>query len=219
MNNCSTRSHCLFMVDIEIREVGSHKVRRSRLCLVDLAGSERLSKSPTDSLVFSEGRNINLSLHFLEQVIVALNEKSVGERDHVPYRNSALTTVLRDSFGGNCSTSMIATISPEGRYMNESICTCRFAQRVGLIQNQVTVNEETDPNAIIDRLSEEVRQLKEEIAILQGGNPDNPLTSEECAILKSRVSSYLESRIPDESLMCGSVAKVRYCITLLSPLE
>ena len=59
------------------------------------------------------------------KVIVALSEK---KRDHVPYRNSILTSVLRDSLGGNALTTMIATISLEKRNLQESLATCRFAQ-------------------------------------------------------------------------------------------
>ena len=58
-------------------------------------------------------------------MIVALSEK---KRDHVPYRNSILTSVLRDSLGGNALTTMIATISLEKRNLQESLATCRFAQ-------------------------------------------------------------------------------------------
>ena len=86
---------------------------------------------------------INLSLSYLEQVIVALQERSMGlRRGHVPYRNSTLTTVLRDSLGGNCRTAMIATVQPSAAQIEESIATCRFAQRVAMISNRVAVNEE-----------------------------------------------------------------------------
>lgn len=201
------------MIDLEARRAETHTVRRSKLCLVDLAGSERLGKTATDSLVFSEGKSINLSLHFLEQVIVALNEKAAGDRNHVPYRNSVLTSVLRDSFGGNCNTSMIATISPDESSQSESLCTCRFAKRVGLIQNAAVVNEELDPQSIIERLTDDVRRLKEEVSLLNGGNPDAPLTSEECTILRGRVIAFLESRTPDDTLVCGSIAKVSSIIS------
>jgi kinesin family protein 6/9 len=60
-----------------------------------------------------EAKYINLSLHYLEQVIIALHEKSLGKRTHVPYRNSTMTSVLRDSLGGNCKTTMIATCAVE----------------------------------------------------------------------------------------------------------
>lgn len=58
-------------------------------------------------------------------------------RVHVPYRNSLMTLVLRDSLGGNCKTVMVATISGEAAQMEESISTCRFAQRVALVTNEV----------------------------------------------------------------------------------
>ena len=118
-----------------------------QLHLVDLAGSERIGKSGVswDSQIAKEGVYINLSLHFLEQVIVALSEK---KRDHVPYRNSILTSVLRDSLGGNCLTSMITAISLETRNVQESIASCRFSQRVALIKNEAILNEELDPRSM-----------------------------------------------------------------------
>lgn len=58
-------------------------------------------------------------------------------RPHIPYRNSMMTMVLKDSLGGNCRTVMIATISPEQSQLDESISTCRFAMRVALVRNQV----------------------------------------------------------------------------------
>lgn len=60
-------------------------------------------------------------------------------RVHVPYRNSMMTLVLRDSLGGNCRTVMVATISGDAAQMEESISTCRFAQRVALVTNEVRV--------------------------------------------------------------------------------
>lgn len=58
-------------------------------------------------------------------------------RPHVPYRNSMMTTVLRDSLGGNCRTVMIANITGEQGQLDESISTCRFAQRVAMVSNEV----------------------------------------------------------------------------------
>ncbi len=82
---------------------------------------------------YSEAKYINTSLHFLEQVIVALNERSTGGRMHIPYRNSMMTSVLRDSLGGNCKTVMVGTIAVEPTNIDEAISTCRFAQRVACI--------------------------------------------------------------------------------------
>jgi kinesin family protein 6/9 len=79
-----------------------------------------------------EGLYINLSLFFLESVIVSINRKE----GHIPYRNSMMTMILRDSIGGNCKTRMIANISPDFDDLYETISTCRFAQRVSLIRNK-----------------------------------------------------------------------------------
>lgn len=60
------------------------------------------------------------------QVIVALQEKSTGHnRTHIPYRNSMMTSVLKDSLGGNCRTVMVATVNPMQDLLDESISTCR----------------------------------------------------------------------------------------------
>jgi kinesin family protein 6/9 len=77
-----------------------------------LLSSERVSKTNVNGVLLTEAKYINLSLHYLEQVIVALSEKN---RSHIPYRNSMMTSVLRDSLGGNCMTSMIATCAIDKR--------------------------------------------------------------------------------------------------------
>jgi kinesin family protein 6/9 len=103
------------------------------LHLVDLSGSERVHQTGIDGKTLNEAKHINLSLHFLEQVITCLNKKSKGEQTHIPYRNSMMTMVLRDSLGGNCKTKMIATISGHKDDVAESLSTCRFARRVSKI--------------------------------------------------------------------------------------
>jgi kinesin family protein 6/9 len=69
MNQASTRGHCIFTASIEARKAGHDMVRRSKLHLVDLAGSERVSKTHVEGLILKEAKYINLSLHFLEQVL------------------------------------------------------------------------------------------------------------------------------------------------------
>jgi kinesin family member 6/9 len=99
---------------------------------------------------------------------VHVQERAMGvERPHIPYRNSMLTMVLRDSLGGNCKTSMVANVNIAPNFLDESISTCRFAQRVAMISNTAVVNEETDPTLVIARLKQQVRELKEEIRLLQ----------------------------------------------------
>jgi kinesin family protein 6/9 len=141
-----------------------------------LAGSERVGKTNVNGLLLTEAKYINLSLHYLEQVIVALAEK---HRTHVPYRNSMMTSVLRDSLGGNCMTTMIATCSLEKKNLDESISTCRFAQRVALIKNEALVNEELDPKLIINKLKREIEELKNQLAMSQTEYNPNELTNYE----------------------------------------
>ncbi|RXM30310.1 Kinesin-like protein KIF6 [Acipenser ruthenus] len=176
MNQASTRSHCIFTIHVSGREPGSATVRHSKLHLVDLAGSERVGKTGVGGQLLTEAKYINLSLHYLEQVIIALSEKN---RSHIPYRNSMMTSVLRDSLGGNCMTTMIATLSVEKRNIDESISTCRFAQRVALIKNEAVLNEELDPGLMIIRLKREILALKDELVMVTGEQRTDQLTEDE----------------------------------------
>uniref|UniRef100_A0A8C9YNJ5 Kinesin family member 6 n=1 Tax=Sander lucioperca TaxID=283035 RepID=A0A8C9YNJ5_SANLU len=200
MNQASTRSHCIFTVHLCRREPGSATLRRSKLHLVDLAGSDRVSKTGLNGQLLTEAKYINLSLHYLEQVIIALSEKN---RSHIPYRNSMLTSVLRDSLGGNCMTTMIATMAVDKRNLDESISTCRFAQRVSLIKNEAILNEELDPALLIARLKREVQSLKEDLAMVTGEQRDDQLTVEEIQMLEELVKAFLNDSDPDVTLSLG----------------
>uniref|UniRef100_A0A7R9YQE6 Kinesin-like protein n=1 Tax=Chlamydomonas euryale TaxID=1486919 RepID=A0A7R9YQE6_9CHLO len=205
MNQSSSRSHCIFTIYIEARKNGEDVVRRSKLNLVDLAGSERVSKTGADGDTLMQAKYINVSLHFLEQVVIALQERAMGiPRPHVPYRNSMMTTALKDSLGGNCRTVMIATINSEQLQLDESISTCRFAVRIAMVSNKVVVNEEVDPTLIIRRLKQEVRDLKEEVRVLQGAEEQRgDLTPDEVARLKKQIEAYCADNEPDASLNLG----------------
>ncbi|XP_054861520.1 kinesin-like protein KIF6 [Amphiprion ocellaris] len=216
MNQASTRSHCIFTVHLCRREPGSATVRRSKLHLVDLAGSDRVSKTGLNGQLLTEAKYINLSLHYLEQVIIALSEKN---RSHIPYRNSTLTSVLRDSLGGNCMTTMIATLAVDRRNLDESISTCRFAQRVALIKNEAILNEELDPALLIARLKREVLSLKEELAMVTGEQRDDQLTVEEIQKLEKQVKAFLDDTDPDFTLSLGpDMRKIQYCFSLLKTM-
>ena len=197
---------------------GSDKVRRSKLHLVDLAGSERVHKTKSDGITLNEAKYINTSLFYLEMVIVALNEKNKKARDHIPYRNSMMTSVLRDSLGGNCRTVMIATCSAEKPQTEESISTCRFAQRVALVKNDAVLNEETDPSVTIARLKSEVSTLRAEIGYLKGeAGEGDELTDAERNELHSACEGYVKSRDPDETLRVAplTLTRIRDCFALL----
>ncbi|KAI2654653.1 Kinesin-like protein KIF6 [Labeo rohita] len=200
MNQASTRSHCIFTIHLCSKELGSAMVRRSKLHLVDLAGSERVGKTGVGGQILTEAKYINLSLHYLEQVIIALSEKN---RSHIPYRNSMMTSVLRDSLGGNCMTTMIATVSVERRNTGESISTCRFAHRVALIKNDAFLNEELDPALLIVRLKKEIQSLKEELALVTGEQ-------------RKQINLYLEDPDIEGTLNLGpDMRKIHFCFYLL----
>ncbi|KAJ8604878.1 hypothetical protein CTAYLR_010413 [Chrysophaeum taylorii] len=215
MNQASSRSHCLFTVFLEARKVGSDRVIRSKLHMVDLAGSERVHKTKSDGQTLREAQYINTSLFYLEMVIVALSERG---RSHIPYRNSMMTSVLRDSLGGNCKTVMVATVSAEREQTDESISTCRFAQRVALVKNDATINEETDPAVAISRLKSQVATLKAEVAFLKGetGEGDS-LTDAERAELVSACETYVASRDPRDNLQVAplTLVRIRDCFAIL----
>ncbi|XP_072266412.1 kinesin-like protein KIF6 [Pyxicephalus adspersus] len=216
MNQASTRSHCIFTMHISSKEPGSATVRRSKLHLVDLAGSERVAKTGVGGQLLTEAKYINLSLHYLEQVIIALAERN---RSHIPYRNSMMTSVLRDSLGGNCMTTMIATLSMEKRNIDESISTCRFAQRVALIKNEALLNEEIDPQLMIVRLKKEIQALKDELALVTGEQRTDDLTQEETLRLDEQIHNFLEDGDPESSLDIGAdMRKIHYCFALLKRL-
>ena len=223
-NDTSSRSHCIFTIFLEARTktgVDSDKIRRSKLHLVDLAGSERVSKSQVTGSVLKESTYINLSLHFLEHCIVSLHEKMQGKRSHVPYRSSMITSFLRDSLGGNCKTVMIATISLDKKCLSESISTCKFSQRVALIKNNAKINEEIDPNIVIAKLKLQVKQLKQELAILRNEQiiEQGPLSQQEKIDCTQLIERYIEPNNDDSQpqhdntvlLPIQDPRKVQYC--------
>uniref|UniRef100_A0A8B9CQQ8 Kinesin-like protein n=1 Tax=Anser brachyrhynchus TaxID=132585 RepID=A0A8B9CQQ8_9AVES len=216
MNQTSTRSHCIFTIHISSKEPGSATIRRSKLHLVDLAGSERVAKTGVGGHLLTEAKYINLSLHYLEQVIIALAEKN---RSHIPYRNSLMTSVLRDSLGGNCMTTMIATLSLDKRNIDESISTCRFAQRVALIKNEAVLNEEVDPRLMVVQLQKEIQELKDELVLVTGKHRTSELSQEELLRLDKLIETFLEDNDPESTLDVGAdMRKIKYCFSHVKQL-
>ncbi|KAI9991322.1 hypothetical protein PInf_019003 [Phytophthora infestans] len=221
MNLASSRSHCIFTVSLETRRVGSEVVLRSKLHLVDLAGSERAHKTGAKGQLLREAAYINTSLHYLEMVIVALHEKNTKGRSHIPYRNSMMTSVLRDSLGGNCKTVMVATVSPEKDQTDESVSTCRFAQRVARVKNDARLNEEVDPAVIIRQLKARVASLEEELAILKGDvNEGAELKDYEMDKLRQKCLNFVNDSEPSAHLAMGefTYTKMKACFDILKSM-
>jgi len=164
LNARSSRSHTVFTLHIESRSrvESTDKIVHSKLNLVDLAGSERTKKTGSSGVTLKEATFINKSLSFLEQVVIAL---SSSVRDHIPYRQSRLTNLLRDSLGGNCKTIMVANIWPEASHLEETVSTLKFATRMMRVANEASVNVQFDKHLLIKRCEKEIRDLKQELAM------------------------------------------------------
>lgn len=164
LNKNSTRAHCVFTIHLEIRSrvESTEKVIISKLNLVDLAGSERTKKTGSSGQTLLEAQFINKSLSFLEQVVVALSEKS---REHIPYRQCKLTNLLKDSIGGNSKTMMIANIWPESTHLEETISTLKFASRMMKVSNETSVQLKLDPSVLLKKYEREIKDLRQELAM------------------------------------------------------
>ena len=190
-NDASTRSHCLFMIQIESQKIGEDLKTLSKLHIVDLSGSEKPSKTNLSGIRMTEALNINVSLFYLEQVIIEINNKS----SYIPYRNSMMTMCLRDSLGGNCKTRMIANLSADFDDVLESLSTCRFAQRVALVKNTAVVNEILDPAILVQKQKNEIEELKAELAMLKGKNQKSFLEQSDLDECEKIVKEFLEKKV------------------------
>ncbi|XP_040906336.1 uncharacterized protein kif16bb [Toxotes jaculatrix] len=168
MNDLSSRSHAILTISFKQAWFDAELPREtlSKIHLVDLAGSERADATRTTGARLKEGANINKSLVTLGSVISALADLSVGGQStkkkkpiFIPYRDSVVTWLLKDSLGGNSMTTMIATVSPADVNYGETLSTLRYASRAKHIVNSPTVNEDGSVK-VIRELQAEVTRLR-----------------------------------------------------------
>lgn len=148
-------------------DIETNAILSSKLELVDLAGSERISSTGTEGKLAKESIDINKSLFTLRQVINALSDlyKNPKNKDqtHIPYRDSKLTSLLKQSIGGNSYCLMIACITPADQFLEENISTLNYATKATYIQCEPVKND--DPkNILIKELKAEVAKLKQELS-------------------------------------------------------
>ena len=141
MNRESSRSHAIFSLSIQSKRVenGNSVHKNSKIHFVDLAGSERQKSTAAIGERLKEASNINKSLTTLGMVINCLS--SDKSKSHVPFRDSKLTFVLRDSLSGNSKTFLIATIADNKDSIQETLSTLKFAQRAKMVKLQASINE------------------------------------------------------------------------------
>uniref|UniRef100_A0A673G995 Kinesin-like protein KIF16B n=1 Tax=Sinocyclocheilus rhinocerous TaxID=307959 RepID=A0A673G995_9TELE len=205
MNDTSSRSHAIFTINFTQAKFDAVMPSEtvSKIHLVDLAGSERADATGATGVRLKEGSNINKSLVTLGNVISALADLSLeGANSHlkkkqvfVPYRDSVLTWLLKDSLGGNSKTIMIATISPADVNYGETLSTLRYANRAKNIINKPTINEDSNVR-LIRELRAEIARLK---ALLTQGN--------QIALLDSPTALSMEEELHHNEAMVLELTK------------
>ncbi|RLV89247.1 hypothetical protein DV515_00014984 [Chloebia gouldiae] len=146
-----------------------------------------------------EASYINKSLSFLEQLVIALADP---RREHIPFRQSKLTHVLKDSLGGKCNTVLVTNIYGEAEHVEETLSSLRFATRMNWVTAEPVPNGPFYQEASVKVLEEEIQLLKQEL-IMQGNLTShslmsyNPLTTAQRAEIKSQVQKYLRGVIEE----------------------
>lgn len=132
----SSRSHAIFQVHIRITDRTTGTKRSVKLSMIDLAGSERAASTKGLGMRFKEGASINKSLLALGNCI---NKLADGLK-HIPYRDSNLTRILKDSLGGNCRTLMVANVSMSSLTYEDTYNTLKYASRAKKIRTVLRQN-------------------------------------------------------------------------------
>ncbi|KAL2865176.1 kinesin-3 family protein uncB [Aspergillus lucknowensis] len=218
MNDTSSRSHAVFTITLKQihHDLSTDETteRTARIRLVDLAGSERAKSTEATGQRLREGSNINKSLTTLGRVIAALADPKQGRqgkrkgKEIVPYRDSILTWLLKDSLGGNSKTAMIACISPTD--YEETLSTLRYADQAKHIRTRARVNQDHLSAAERDR---QIEEMAETIRTLQLSVSQAAQNRRESEIQNERLEEYQQKveklqRLMEETKMV-SECKIR----------
>lgn len=203
-----------------------------------MAGSERAAKTNNRGIRMIEGANINRSLLSLGNCINALvDNMKKGAKNHIPYRDSKLTRLLKDSLGGNSRTVMIANISPGNDSYEDTHNTLKYANRAKNIKTSIKKNihsveyHVSKYTQIINQLKNEVSSLKQKLSgkphlqnAVMLSNSDSPTHNGENIELYQRElanhfseETQTKKRIEEleqKTELCKlSIANLRYSIT------
>lgn len=182
MNQKSSRAHTLFRLIVESNDRSSKGslTKVSTMNLVDLAGSESAKMTNSRGERAREAKFINQSLLTLSTIIQRLSEEKHGangsgptRKQHLPYRDSKLTRILESALGGNARISIICTVSPASRCIEETVNTLKFATRAKLIRMNAKMNETADDKTLLRVYREEIEQLRKRLKELEEQNKGN----------------------------------------------
>ena len=171
VNEQSSRSHCIATIHVVKRFASSKKERHSKMHIIDLAGNERVDTSGVSGTALLEAQAINLSLTALSNVLMALSTPN-SELWLVPYRNSKLTHLLKDSLGGNARTLFIGHVRQESRWYRQTLLTLDYASRAKRIKNLVSRvsvqdNDGATDTALVANLRARNKRLEDAVSVAQ----------------------------------------------------
>lgn len=197
MNDASSRSHAVLTLTVKQTifdtRTDASEERLSHIRLVDLAGSERANTSGNSGDRLREGSNINKSLSTLGRVISALTSK----KPVVPYRDSVLTWLLKESLGGNSKTAMIACISPTD--YEETLSTLRYADQARQIRNKPKINQDIVSAAARDKLVEDMQNQINALQLSLHHQEQDENGRKELLKLTRAIQYYQDRAISEES--------------------
>ena len=174
LNDRSSRSHCL--VSIKLTKKNGNKVISSKFTFVDLAGSERIAKSLATEVKAAEAKNINTSLSALGRTIKELSKSKQG---FIPWRDSALTMLMKDSLSGNCITQLIVCVAESSDHSQESTSTLRFGLTCGQIKGEVKQEQSYNLDQREQQLRQQIDSLTQIIDKLEADGQGGLINMEE----------------------------------------
>lgn len=201
-NATSSRSHAVLQINV-IQKNRTADINETHtfatLSIIDLAGSERAASTRNKGIRLNEGANINRSLLALGNCINALCDPR--RRNHIPYRDSKLTRLLKFSLGGNCKTVMIVCISPLSQHYDETLNTLKYADRAKQIKTKLHRNQhnlDRHVGSYLKMITEQKQEIEElrtrEACIVESTISKNNLVNERClSILLESIESIRES--------------------------
>uniref|UniRef100_A0A1A9UTX3 Kinesin motor domain-containing protein n=1 Tax=Glossina austeni TaxID=7395 RepID=A0A1A9UTX3_GLOAU len=187
MNKYSSRSHSVFSIRVNQKDLTHQRQLSGTLYFLDLAGSEKVSKTGANGVVLNEAKIINKSLSALGNVISALSD---SKKTHIPYRDSKLTRILQESLGGNARTTVLLCCSPASTSESETKSTLEFGRRAKNVKNAAFIDERCSAEKwkiLYERQRWQMHQLENELIRWRNGELVRP--SEQIAFADSMYSS------------------------------